>query len=113
MRWMYPFERLMKMLKGYVRNRNCPERCIVESYLAKKIIEFCSEYIGDAKTISMPTTRNTGNKGIGVGNPKFMACDDWELAHRNVLEILHQFNLTLSKYIMMFYFYEDMTYFIN
>ena len=25
MRWLYPFERYMKVLKGYVRNRNRPE----------------------------------------------------------------------------------------
>ena len=30
-RWMYPFERFMKILKRYVRNRNRLERCIVES----------------------------------------------------------------------------------
>ena len=28
LRWMYPFERFMKILKGYVRNRNRPEGCI-------------------------------------------------------------------------------------
>ena len=30
MRWMYPFERYMKILKGYVKNRSRPEGCIVE-----------------------------------------------------------------------------------
>ena len=34
----------------------------------------------------MPNTHNTSNKGIGVGNLKFMARDDWELSHRIVLE---------------------------
>ena len=32
--WTYPFERYMKTLKGYVRNRNRSETCIVESYIA-------------------------------------------------------------------------------
>lgn len=32
-RWMYPFERFMKVLKGYVRNRYHPEGCIAESYI--------------------------------------------------------------------------------
>ena len=72
MRWMYPFEILMKILKGYVRNRNYPERCIIECYIADEAIEFCSEYIGGLETISLPNTRNTSNKGIGVGNPNFM-----------------------------------------
>ncbi|XP_028111673.1 uncharacterized protein LOC114309984 [Camellia sinensis] len=32
-RWMYQFERFMKILKGYVCNRNCPEGCTAESYI--------------------------------------------------------------------------------
>ena len=62
MRWMYPFARLMKILKGYLRNQNRPEGCIVESYICGEAVEFCSEYIGDAKMISVPTTRNTSTK---------------------------------------------------
>ena len=76
----------MKMLKGYVRNWNRPEGYIVESYIAKEAVEFCLEYIGGVETIGVSNTRNTSNKGIGVGNQKLMACDDWELAHRSVLE---------------------------
>ncbi|RVW62905.1 hypothetical protein CK203_059764 [Vitis vinifera] len=37
-RWMYPFERFMKVLKGYVRNHNHPEGCIVECYIAEEVI---------------------------------------------------------------------------
>ena len=86
MLWMYLFEKLMKILKGYVKNQNRPEMCIVESYLAEEAIEFCLKYIGGTETIGVSNTRNTRNKGIGVGSPKFMAHDDWELAHRNMLE---------------------------
>ena len=38
LRWMYPFERYMKILKGYVKNRNHPEGCIVESYIAEEAV---------------------------------------------------------------------------
>ena len=57
------------------------------NYVAEEVVEFCLEYIGCTETIGVPNTRNTSNKGIGVENPKypkFMVCDDWELAHRNV-----------------------------
>ena len=40
LRWMYPFERFMKVLKSYVRNRNLPEGCIVECYIAEEAIKF-------------------------------------------------------------------------
>ena len=86
MHWMYPFERLMKILKGYVRNWNHSEGWIVESYVPKEAIEFFSKYISDVETIDVTNSRNTSNKGIRGGNQKFMERDDWELAHKNVLE---------------------------
>ena len=81
-----PIWMLMNILKGYVGNWNCPEGCIVKSYVAKEAVEFCSEYIGGAETIGVPKNLNTSNKDIRVGNPKFMARDDWKLVHRIVLE---------------------------
>ena len=69
-----------------MRNQNRLEWCIVESYIAKEAIEFCSKYIGSTETIGVSNTHNTSNKGIKVGNLKFVACDDWELAHGNVWE---------------------------
>ncbi|XP_013594286.1 PREDICTED: uncharacterized protein LOC106302291 [Brassica oleracea var. oleracea] len=44
-RWMYPFERYMKVLKDFVRNPARPEGCIAESYLAEECIRFCSEFL--------------------------------------------------------------------
>jgi len=44
MRWMYPIERYMKILKGYVKNRSRPEGCIAERYLVKEAVEFCNEF---------------------------------------------------------------------
>ncbi|XP_050387384.1 uncharacterized protein LOC126803657 [Argentina anserina] len=43
-RWMYPFERYMKVLKDYVKNRACPEGSIAENYLADECIRFCGRY---------------------------------------------------------------------
>ncbi|CAM8953817.1 unnamed protein product [Rhodiola kirilowii] len=40
MRWTYPFERYMKILKSYVRNRHRPEGCIVEEYITEEAVEF-------------------------------------------------------------------------
>lgn len=33
----------MKTLKCYVRNHNCPEGCIVESYFVEEALAFCAE----------------------------------------------------------------------
>ncbi|KAA0058195.1 hypothetical protein E6C27_scaffold274G005160 [Cucumis melo var. makuwa] len=39
-RWMYPFKRYMKTLKGFVRNQSCPEGCIAERFLPKNASSF-------------------------------------------------------------------------
>ncbi|WVZ08611.1 hypothetical protein V8G54_021957 [Vigna mungo] len=43
--WMYPVERYMKILKGYVKNQYRPEASIIERYIAEEVIEFCSAYM--------------------------------------------------------------------
>jgi len=57
MRWMYPFERYMKVLKGYVKNRSRPEGCIVERYIVEEALDFCSEYLADGDLIGIPKPR--------------------------------------------------------
>ncbi|XP_073120554.1 uncharacterized protein [Henckelia pumila] len=54
-RHMYPFERYMKILKGYVRNRNRPEGCIAECYIAEEAVEFFSDYLSNVHTIGIPS----------------------------------------------------------
>ena len=89
LRWMYGFERLMKVYKGYVRNRNRPEGCIVESYIAEEIVEFCSDYIGKTDPVGVPNSRyvNTEEgRSLGGGVPTLVGNAELKLAHRNVLE---------------------------
>ncbi|XP_073226306.1 uncharacterized protein [Cicer arietinum] len=65
LRWMYPFERYMKILKGYVKNPHRPEASIVERYIAEEAIEFCSDYMSKAEAIGIPRSRH---EGTCVGN---------------------------------------------
>ncbi|XXG88810.1 hypothetical protein AAC387_Pa12g0973 [Persea americana] len=46
-RWMYPFERLMKTYKGYVKNMAHPKGCIAEHYVIEESILYCMEYMPD------------------------------------------------------------------
>lgn len=50
-RWMYPFERHMKVLKGFVKNHSNPEGCIVEKYNAEECTSFCAPYIKQAAQV--------------------------------------------------------------
>ncbi|XP_028801682.1 uncharacterized protein LOC114756892 [Neltuma alba] len=45
LRWMYQFERFMKVLKGYSKNPYRLEASIVERYVAKEAIDFCKGYL--------------------------------------------------------------------
>ncbi|GJX74158.1 hypothetical protein Tco_0312753 [Tanacetum coccineum] len=46
-RWMFPFERYMKKLKNYVRNKAKPEGSIAEGYVSEEALTFCSRYLKD------------------------------------------------------------------
>ena len=54
LRWMYPIERYMKILKGHVKTQYCPEVSMIERYIAEESVEFCSYYMGKAKSIRVP-----------------------------------------------------------
>ncbi|CAA7014561.1 unnamed protein product [Microthlaspi erraticum] len=58
-RWMYPFERYMKILKDFVRNPARPEGCIAESYLAEECIQFCSDFLRNTTSVQDKVDRNT------------------------------------------------------
>ena len=53
---MYPFERYMKVLKSYVQNHNCPERCIAECYIVVEALVFCIEYLSGRDAIGIPSS---------------------------------------------------------
>nr|GFB78031.1 hypothetical protein [Tanacetum cinerariifolium] len=44
---MYPFERYLKKLKNYVRNKAKPEGSIAEGYVAEEALNFSSHYFRD------------------------------------------------------------------
>lgn len=87
-RHMYPFEIFMKILKGYVRNRNRPEGCIAECYIAEEAIEFCSDYLSNVHTIGIPSR----NREVELTKPLSGSVvystsnDELQQAHRYVLE---------------------------
>ncbi|GAU16669.1 hypothetical protein TSUD_326190 [Trifolium subterraneum] len=63
LRWMYPVEQYMKILKGYMKNQNRPKASIVEKYIAEEAIEFCSDYMSEADAIGIPKSRHGGRCG--------------------------------------------------
>ncbi|RVW64870.1 hypothetical protein CK203_066167 [Vitis vinifera] len=91
MRWMYPFERYMKVLKGYVRNHNHPEGCLAECYIAEEALEFCTKYLSSMDAIGIPSSMKDewkcgkpllgGRRAINIHDYKLV-----EQAHHYVLQ---------------------------
>jgi hypothetical protein len=52
MRWMYPIERYMKVLKKIVRTREKPEGSMSEGYSMQEVVGFCTEYMKDFKSVN-------------------------------------------------------------
>ena len=49
-RWMYPIERYLRTLKGYVKNKAHPEGSIAEGYISEECLTFCSCFFDNINT---------------------------------------------------------------
>nr|GFC60535.1 hypothetical protein [Tanacetum cinerariifolium] len=89
LRYMYPFERYMGFLKGYIRNRYRPEGSIVQGYVAKEVVQFCTNYMDDVADIGHSQPRHQGRlDGVGTIGRKDVTPtnDDFEQVHFIVLQ---------------------------
>jgi len=86
---MFPFERLMSVLRRYVQNRFRPEACMVNGWSTEEAIEFCTYYL-DLNRIGVPISRHEGRlNGRGTIGRKSVRVVDLKLlnlAHYTVLQ---------------------------
>ncbi|GJT38814.1 hypothetical protein Tco_0938679 [Tanacetum coccineum] len=95
LRYMYPFERYMGILKGYVRIGARPEGNIVIGYLGEELIEFGNDVVKGVGNIGIPHSRHEGRlSGVGtIGLRKIDPDRDaLKVAHSVVLQ-----HMTLGK----------------
>jgi len=86
----------MKILKGHSKNFHHPEASIVERYIAKEAIEFCSKYIEKEKLVGLPKSRHdeiVGGKGSRELHIITPSLEELQQAH---LYILNNSNEVLS-----------------
>ncbi|GMP35949.1 hypothetical protein CsSME_00008210 [Camellia sinensis var. sinensis] len=67
-RWMYPIERMLGLLKGFVGNKARPEGSVAEGYISKECATFCSMYLDGVETVFNREERNYdgGDNGPGL-----------------------------------------------
>jgi len=88
LRWMYPIERCMKIFKGYVKNPYRPEASIIERYIVKEAIKFCTTYMSEVDAIGVSRTRyEGGQEGKGTRGVKIVRKDQQQVlqAHLYIL----------------------------
>jgi hypothetical protein len=90
-RWMYPIERYMKTLKGYVRNMACPEASMAEGYVKEECIGFVTEYLQRFDVVQRRVWDADEEYGDveealeGAGKPYMMTSALRDIAHKYVL----------------------------
>lgn len=99
LRYMYPPERNMGVLKRHVRNPYRPEGSMVEGYLNVEVIEFCTEYLSRLTSIGIPKSRHEGRiEGKGTLGRKVLEVGR-ELQNQAHLYVLQQ-STAVNSYIV-------------
>jgi hypothetical protein len=92
MRWMYPIERYMKTLKGYVRNMARPEASMAEGYVKEECIGFVTKYLQRFDVVHRKVWNADEEYGDveealeGAGKPYVMTAALRDIAHEYVLQ---------------------------
>ena len=78
--YIYAYERLMVIYKGYVRNHAYPEGSMIEGYTIKKVTECYADYIRDGKPIGVPMSWHHGRiSGKGIKGKKNIRDNSYQI----------------------------------
>jgi hypothetical protein len=89
---MYPIERYLKTLKGYVQNKARPEGNMAKGYALKEVLGFCTKHIQDFTTTRQRVWDDKEDPTMidevleGGGWPQFMISNLRDMAHSFVLQ---------------------------
>ncbi len=90
--WMYPIEKYLKTLKGYVGNRTKLEGSMVKRYTIEEIVGFCTEYLVDFTTTRCRVWDDKEDPSMfdevleGGGCPQIMTTNLRDMVHSFVLQ---------------------------
>ncbi|GKV32419.1 hypothetical protein SLEP1_g41030 [Rubroshorea leprosula] len=104
-RWMYPFERCIRKLKGTIGNKNHVEASIVEAFILYEISHFCFRYFGDdVETSWNQPPRNYGGIGTNVPGTTINSTDetDYYGVLKEVIELLYYGHSGHQEIIILF-----------
>ena len=98
---MFPFERLMSVLRKYIQNRYRPKGCMAEGWSTKEALEFSMQYLGHTR-LGIPVSRHEGRlQGKGVIGEKHIHAHEYSVlmqAHFTVLQQAHVVSPYVEKH---------------
>jgi hypothetical protein len=96
---MYPYERYMSIMKGYVHNRAHPEGPLIEGYTTDE--EFFNDYMKDGKPIGVLVSQYEGRlTGKGTIGKKTFNDQSYERVREAHFSVTLGFKATLNTHSM-------------
>jgi hypothetical protein len=94
---MYPYERYMSIMKGYVHNHAHLEESMIEGYTTEEVLECYNDYMEDGKPIGIPVSRYEGRlTGKGTIGKKTFNDQSYDRVSEAYFSILHQLEIVVS-----------------
>jgi hypothetical protein len=91
MHYMYPYERHMVVMKGYVHNHAHPKGSMIEGYTTEEVIECYTDYIKDGKPIGVRVSRHHDRLfGKGTKGAKSIIGATYERVCEAHFNVMHQ-----------------------
>jgi hypothetical protein len=88
---MYPYERHMVVMKGYVRNCTHPKGSMTVGNTTEEVIECCIDYIKDGKLLGVPVSQHHGRlSGKGTKGHKSFTDVTYQIVCEAHFSITHQ-----------------------
>src|SRR4051812_43452835 len=57
---MMSFEMMNGVIKGFIRNRSCPDGSVDKGFLTSECIFFCQNYLTQDEDVGLPTRKHQG-----------------------------------------------------
>ncbi|KAL9413502.1 hypothetical protein AB3S75_042064 [Citrus x aurantiifolia] len=102
-RWMYPIERFLHKLKGYVRSKACPEGSIAEDYLADECLTFCSRYLHGVETKFNRQERNYDGGQLSTDTLSIFSTPGRSYGNLHVRKLSHALHNATTLYVIQNY----------
>ena len=104
-RWIYPVERYLRTLKGYMRNKACPEGSIAEGYISEECLTFCSRFFEGVSTkLNRPKRQQRSTVSEPPAGLSVFASMDFtrkKSSHRHNMEISSPDDLCRMRYYII------------